>query len=125
MAEVSGPTSSMPGYRHELPAGQKCDEHSDREAVARIQGETDSFGAEYYDLCRECLDKLRAEKLAATQRESKCDWCKEMKPGCAAQRDYDEGMCGRVYDVCRDCRDKYRREMEALAEESYDDRDEW
>lgn len=125
MANVTGPTSTMPNSGHGIPDGQVCDEHADRLAVARIQGETDSFGAEYHDLCQECIDKLRADQKAAYERESKCDWCKQMKSRCIEQRDYDEGRCGPVYNVCPECRKSYRQEQERLAEEMYDDRDEW
>ena len=52
MAEVTGPISTLPGARHALPAGTMCDEHPDRPAVARVQGETDSFGCELNDLLR-------------------------------------------------------------------------
>lgn len=38
-----------------------CDDHPDVPAVARVQGETDSFGCEMHDLCQACLDELRAE----------------------------------------------------------------
>ncbi len=41
MAEVTGPISSLPGAYHSLPKGTMCDEHPDRPAVARVQGETD------------------------------------------------------------------------------------
>ena len=44
MADVTGPISTLPGSRHRVPDGQSCDTHSDRFAVYRIQGETDSTG---------------------------------------------------------------------------------
>lgn len=46
MAEVTGPTSYLPGHHCKLPPGTMCDEHPDRLAIARVQGETDSFGSE-------------------------------------------------------------------------------
>ncbi|TKI01529.1 hypothetical protein FCN80_26365, partial [Martelella alba] len=62
MADISnGPVSTLPGQFSGVPAGVKCDEHHDRDAVKRVQGETDSFGCEYYDMCQECLDKYRQE----------------------------------------------------------------
>jgi hypothetical protein len=36
-----------------------CDQHPDRLAVVRLQGETDSFGAELNDMCTECRDAYR------------------------------------------------------------------
>lgn len=38
-----GPVSSMPGAASPVLAGETCDEHPDRPAVRRRQGETDSF----------------------------------------------------------------------------------
>src|SRR3954463_12051043 len=55
MADVTGPISTLPGTGHHLPDGTMCDQHPDRPAVARIQGETDSFGCEMNDLCQECI----------------------------------------------------------------------
>lgn len=112
MAHVSGPTSRLPGSRHPLPAGAMCDDHPDRPAVARIQGETDSFGAEYLDLCQECVDQLQAgEAEGATGR---CDWCANSATDLAHHRDLDEGMSGPVYRVCVCCR---RAEVERLRAE--------
>ena len=68
MADVTGPISSLPGKRHELPKGAKCDEHPERDAVARVQGETDSMGCEMLDLCQECLDDLRAWERTSLSR---------------------------------------------------------
>lgn len=41
-----------------------CDDHPDRPATHRVQGETDSFGCEYIDWCQECHDKYLAEREA-------------------------------------------------------------
>ena len=46
MADVSGPVSTLPGSFHPVKADFKCDVHSDRIAIANVQGETDSMGAE-------------------------------------------------------------------------------
>lgn len=59
MGDVTGPVSTLPGAGHALPAGTMCDDHPDRPAVARIQGETDSFGSELWDLCEECRDEMQ------------------------------------------------------------------
>lgn len=59
MAYVSdGPVMTLPGARLPFPPGTTCDTegHEDRPAVARIQGETDSFGCEAADLCTECAE---------------------------------------------------------------------
>lgn len=101
MADVTGPISSLPGSGHSVPNGTMCDEHPDRPAVARIQGETDSFGSEMIDCCEEC----RAEILAAvkSERTGVCDWCLQMANDLRYRRDFEEGMCGRVYRVCGPC----------------------
>ena len=102
MADVSGSTRSLPGSKHRVPHGQTCDEHSDRIAVARIQGETDSFGAEYFDMCQECYNEFR-NRDQTDERTGCCDWCGKHSTKLHAARDYDEGMCGPVYRVCDPC----------------------
>ncbi len=113
MADVSGPTSSMPGSIHELPLNSRCDEHSNCKAVVRIQGETDSFGAEYYDMCQVCLDKYRKEVAKTRDRLGTCEWCKTNNVKTRPYRDFEEGMSGRLYDVCAACvRKEYLRLLE-------------
>ena len=99
------------------PEGMMCDMHPDRPAVRRMQGETDSFGAEYLDLCQECLDKMA--KHEAENRAGCCDWCGQHATDLRPRRDMDEGMAGRVYDVCGAC---VRKENESLQAE-LDERD--
>ena len=118
MAHVIGPTSSLPGTFHKLPASTTCDDHPDRPAVARIQGETDSFGAELNDLCQECLDQFRSYQADA--RAGVCDWCSSPATDLTYRRDIDEGMNGRVYRVCGTCR---KVESERLDEELAEIRD--
>lgn len=123
-----GRVSSMPGSSHSFPVGTKCDHHEDRDAVARIQGETDSFGCEYCLMCQECLDEYRAYRAADLEKEKHCDWCGCMAKGVRPRRDIDEGQAGRLYDVCPACIDK---ENKQLAEEmvrsgsDYDDYDDF
>lgn len=128
MGDVTGPISTLPGARHEVPDGMKCDEHPDRPAVARVQGETDSFGSEMHDLCQECLARDREWKNspeAAEWRKGQCEWCKQKATDLRNARDYDEGMSGRVYRVCRACMkradDKAREELAQY--DDYDDYD--
>lgn len=119
MAEVTGPISSLPGTAHEMPEGTVCDNHPDRLAVARIQGETDSFGCEMYDCCQECLDEIRAYNQSAEARTGRCDWCKQDATDLRNKRDFEEGFYGRVYRICGICSKKYD---DAIAEESrFDD----
>lgn len=125
MSEVTGPISTLPGARHELPAGTKCDIHSDRDAVARVQGETDSFGCEMNDCCQECLDEIRTYEQSDEARTGRCDWCKQDATDLRDHRDYEEGLYGPVYRVCGPCRkrvdDEVQRDLEAYG--YYDDWD--
>ena len=109
MADVSGPVSTLPGSRRPATEGMMCDQHPDRPAVRRVQGETDSFGAEYLDLCQECLDEVA--KHDAESRTGRCDWCGQHATDLRPRRDFEEGMSGRVYDVCGAC---VKREYESL-----------
>ncbi len=77
MADVTGPISTLPGASHAVPEGTMCDEHPDRPAVARIQGETDSMGCEMIDACAECVVEIRNEGLGQTVCTGDCDWCKK------------------------------------------------
>lgn len=95
-----------------------CDEHPDRPAVVRIQGETDSFGSEMHDCCQECADAIRAERRQATV--GRCDWCKKDATDLRHRRDIDEGMAGPVYEVCGPCAKKYDDELRAELDQ-YDD----
>lgn len=114
MADVTVPISTLPGARHEVPDGTMCDDHPDRLAVARVQGDTDSFGSEMFDLCQECLDKWREE--AKQDTIGYCDWCKA-ESAVRPTRDYDEGLAGRVYYVCTPCYDKQQAAIRAEADQ--------
>lgn len=112
MASVVSRVSTLPGYRHALPDGARCDEHGDRMAIARVQGETDSFGAELHDLCGECWAKWQEE----APPHGLCGWCNRNAERLFARRDEDEGLYGPVYWVCRPCieqqRERIQRELE-------------
>lgn len=114
MADITGPISTLPGTAHVLPAGVMCDVHQDRPATSRIQGETDSFGSEVHDLCKECADAMRASVRAPYF--GVCDWCKSEADDLRPHRDFEEGSSGPVYDVCLACR---KREVERLEDELY------
>ncbi len=106
-----GPVSSMPGSVHSFPKGSMCDTHPDRPAVRRIQGETDSFGCEFYLECEECAS-VKPEPYKGT-----CDWCKEGPFHLVAARDYEEGSAGPIYWVCVPCKSRH---FERLAQEMGD-----
>jgi hypothetical protein len=121
MSAVTGPISTLPGAGHSVPKGTMCDFHPAAPAVARIQGETDSFGCEMDDLCQACVDARRAYRCseagraeAAADRTGACDWCRELATDLRTARDYDEGMSGPVYRVCGACIKK--QHDEAVAE---------
>lgn len=120
MADVTGPISSLPGSIHAEPEGAKCDNHPERPAVARLQGETDSFGCEMHDLCEECLREDRESARSPEATTGQCEWCRTEATDLRDARDYEEGLHGRVYRVCGPCRkrveDRDRRELAA-----YDD----
>lgn len=123
MADVTGPISSLPGSSRKPPAGQMCDEHPGVPAVARIQGETDSFGCEMDDLCQQCVDARSTYRCseagqaeAAAERSGVCAWCKSAATDLRPARDYDEGMSGPVYRVCGACIKRVNEEAAAELE---------
>ena len=56
MADVIGPNKYFPGQQLKAVPGVMCDEHPDRASVARIVGETDSWGSELMVSGEKCLD---------------------------------------------------------------------
>lgn len=121
MGDITGPISSLPGSSHALPDGAMCDRHQDRPAVARIQGETDSFGCEMTDCCQECVDEIRAYARSTEARSGQCEWCKEQATDLRDRRDFDEGMRGPVYRVCRACVKQHNERLKEEAAEFEDD----
>lgn len=129
MADVTGPISTLPGASHEAPVGVMCDEHPDRPATTRIQGETDSMGSEMHDLCDECAKEM--VRACREPRDGVCDWCKKPATDLRDRRDYEEGMSGRLYEVCGACVKRENDELRAEAEgyecqdpfDDYDDLD--
>ena len=102
MADVTGPFGSLPGSRHLVPRGMVCDNHQDRPAVARIQGETDSMGSEMRDWCEEC-HRQHLTQASEADKSGYCELCDENMPVIKKWRDPDEGRCGRIYDACTKC----------------------
>lgn len=113
MAEVTGPIGTLPGSVHSLPQGTICDDHPERPAVKRVQGETDSFGSEQIDMCQECYDEYR-NRDTTEERTGCCDWCKSEATDLRPRRDFDEGSSGPVYQVCGAC---VRKENDRAAAE--------
>jgi len=107
MAATIGPTKQLPGSLHPFPPGTRCDNHPERLAIARIQGETDSMGAELIDCCGPCAVNAReAAKLTAIDRE--CDRCHRLFDKLENYRDPDEGISGRLYQLCEGCANEAR-----------------
>jgi hypothetical protein len=101
MSDITGPSSTLPGSLHATAAGAMCDDHPDRPAVGRVQGETDSFGSEMHDLCQECLDDSTANAQQA--RSESCERCKAAATDLRMHCDWEDGSCGRIYQVCGAC----------------------
>jgi hypothetical protein len=118
----AGPVSSMPGSLHSVPAGTACDRHPQRSAVKRLQGETDSFGAEYLCLCQHCIDEIRAQAASVRDVEQYCEWHRGLGLDVRTHRDFEEGSSGRLYSVCAPCR---REENERLAKECANENTGW
>lgn len=118
VADVTGPINTLPGCTRTPPADTMCDDHPNRPAVARVQGETDSMGSEQHDLCAECLRQIQVEHHDTSGR---CDWCKLDKPARIPTRDYDEGSSGPVYYVCAGCRRDYFKQLREENEDRYGD----
>lgn len=118
MADITGPISSLPGTVRRPPADMPCDNDCGRAAEVRVQGETDSFGSELYDLCRPCWDQ---ERRADANTDGPCDWCRKHADALRSARDPDEGMYGPVYYICGACRSRLYEELEREAERYGDD----
>ena len=102
MAATSGPVTTLPGSLHPVPKGVMCDKHPERIAITRIQGETDSMGAEYIDCCELCAETTRtAAAMSAVDVE--CDGCHTPSSELKNYRDPDEGTTGRLYQLCPKC----------------------
>ena len=108
----NGPVRTLPGHKHKLPAGYYCvhEDHQGRDAVAKIQGETDSFGCEFIYMCQECYDDFQSS--GDSMAIGVCDWCGIDSINRAPTRDIDEGSSGPVYYVCRACVIMQNNEMQ-------------
>ena len=125
MADVTGPIPTLAGALHIVPKDMKCDDHPDRPAYRRVQGETDSMGAELHDLCEQCFNEHKAAVAAHAEEAATgcCDWCKSHATTLRDHRDFEEGSSGPVYQVCRPCRDKESAACQAELDENERDDD--
>jgi hypothetical protein len=119
MAHVSGPVSTLPGCTRAAPADAQCDAHPTIKAAYRVQGETDSFGAEYADMCDQCYAQYKQElaQQGGGFYTGTCGSCSKSNQSLFAWRDPDEGMAGPVYYACRSCKDRINERQRADAEE--------
>ncbi len=111
MANATGPIGTLPGSsHHRVPQGQTCDEHPERLAVKRVQGETDSFGSEQIDMCEECFVRFQKEREKELENKSTvphyCEYGNHMALNVAQRRDPEEGSAGRLYSMCSACHTK-------------------
>lgn len=109
---------SLPGNVTTPDKGVMCLEHSDRVALKTVQGETDSFGAEYIPMCESCYAAYSdaVKQADGASFTGTCDQCKAVLP-LYPYRDYDEGMSGPVYYACKSCKSAFRAAQNKEAEE--------
>jgi hypothetical protein len=113
MSISNGPVKTLPGTVHKSTSAT-CD-FCDEPSVCSIQGETDSFGAEYNDVCA-----THKAEFAESKIEGMCDFCKKEDDDLCVTRDPDEGQAGPVYYVCGPCITKQREAIaKELAQEDY------
>jgi hypothetical protein len=117
--------SNLPGSRMKYIGSEPCETCNDgTRATWRLQGETDSFGAEYSFLCskhlEECDDAAREADTAGP-----CDWCKINKDKLFPHRDIDEGSNGPVYDICLACIQKESAALEEELSTSHERDEDW
>lgn len=113
----------LPGDWIRTSTTHECEkEGCEHPAYNRLQGETDSFGAEYSYWCDEhkAVEVSRLKQCAEV--EHACDACGEVAK-LYPTRDWEEGLHGPVYNVCAQCRPKYLGPEEE--EESDDECCEW
>lgn len=95
--------SYLPGQLVKPTPMAVCENHPDRISVNRIVGETDSWGSEFEEACKECVDDHIRNLAEQKKKESKCDICNSLMKGCVPRRDPDEGYSGRIYSMCPQC----------------------
>ena len=115
-----GDWSKVKDQTHVSNDANFCEHRAKRPMTWRLQGETDSFGAEYWYYCDECAEeeKRRQQEYRKEHEndEEECDWCGGMTPRkyIRNHRDFEEGSAGRVYRVCDTCIN--RETLQFLAE---------
>jgi hypothetical protein len=90
--------SNLPGSIHTVVPGTPC-EDCGKPATILLQGETDSFGAEYHPLCDVCRKAYETNE----PHISDCDLCHAKQVETKPWRDFEEGSNGPVYYICAKC----------------------
>lgn len=63
-------------------------------------------------MCDECYHAYKEEEKGR-DTSGVCEWCKSHRPTLRPQRDFDEGLHGRVYQVCDECIKIMRDQIES------------
>jgi hypothetical protein len=125
MAEVSnGRIDGLPGRsrREMIDDADMCSKHPKRKSVFCIQGETDSFGAEFVHMCLRCKGRHLAWKRENPDGPlGMCESCHAMDVPVLPWRDPEEGQAGPVYYQCAGCRTaRHAREREYIEQDMRD-----
>lgn len=121
----NGPVSTMPGRRWEHAQINPCENSGEEDGCAEgtkanwtIQGETDSFGCEYFYLCNCCEEKRQAElKKEDEPKNGFCTFHRGPGTDIRPRRDVlGEGSSGPVYDMCAECRAALQKDADEEAE---------
>ncbi len=108
MGIIGGYVSTPPGTLLILGEDTYCDDHKDRLAVKRVQGETDSFTYVAYDMCQECYNEYLLQVEEIKNGINICEWCNtKQKDIRRRRRNIEEKKHSHVYDVCPNCWNKY------------------
>ena len=98
---------NLPGCWTTVSVAHECEvEGCTAPAHNRLQGETDSFGAECMYYCAEHKVAEEATLAQAAEVSRHCDCCDKLAK-LYPTRDWEEGIGGQVYDVCAECRPNY------------------
>jgi hypothetical protein len=113
--------TNLPGSIRRISPGEHTCEHRGCTLLAThsLQGETDSFGAEYRYYCTAHIENER-QRLSKASRVGTCDWCKGHATDLRPHRDFEEGSNGPVYEVCGDCVRKQIAEVQDELEDCYE-----
>lgn len=100
--------NNLPGAISRPDHGAPCDQHAERVAIVRVQGETDSFGCEHIHMCEQCKAAYDAHRecLGGANHTGPCGRCGQDLP-LFPVRDWEEGSSGPVYYRCAPCKREF------------------